>query len=279
MGIPKNHPAMAKLLKLAENGGQPKATKPHKSEPVTVQGQSLSQPKQKKQRVAGTLNETEKAFLELALTEWTYVLFERIVIPINKQMRCEYTPDALCLSENKPPRFVEVKGSFWRDDARVKTNIAGRLLGTAELYQAVKESKKKGGQWKIKAITGKSLVSGNILSGEEALGINIHFPITCAKSGNPAVRTLKVWSEQTEFPASGGIIFHITHSLLAQAARKLWRNTKKVERERIDPRAFQAGEIPGLLRETLPQLIQIKESPEEIPASSKKETSPNTEAP
>lgn len=157
MGLDPNHPAIKKLLERAAN---PQALK-RPNHPATKGGvppKATGIPS----HIAGKLNQTEEKFLAIAKEEWDTVLFERITIPINMLERCTYTPDALCMSPGKNPRFYEVKGGFWRDDARVKCNIAARLSGPAEVWQAVLSKK----EWKNRRIAGETLNPSEELEGD-----------------------------------------------------------------------------------------------------------------
>lgn len=78
----------------------------------------------------GSMNKTEAAYAELlegqrvagTLREWH---FEAVTLKIAHD--CRYTPDFLIVRHDGAVELHEVKG-FWRDDAKVKTRVAARVL-------------------------------------------------------------------------------------------------------------------------------------------------------
>lgn len=163
MGLSSSHPAVKKLLLWASN--PPPSNKPNALQQALSNTASAKKNPGPAARIAGTTNRTEQEFLDWMASEWDTVLFERICIPLNLQENCTYTPDVLCLSHDKPARFYEVKGSFWRDDARVKLNLAARLCSPAEMWQAVKAK----GTWTLKEVQGESLLGSKKLRGKNSL--------------------------------------------------------------------------------------------------------------
>ena len=72
---------------------------------------------------AGVMNSTEKAYaylLDLQKANGTIqkYYFESMKLSIGKN--CGYTPDFMVVNSSGELEFHEVKGGFWRDDARVK---------------------------------------------------------------------------------------------------------------------------------------------------------------
>lgn len=265
MGISRDHPGIKKLLERAANPealktpnnpvfGRPGPQTGSRQKETQLSSEE-SETKKPAARTAGVLNKTETEFYRIAEKEWDHVLFEKILIPINRRNRCEYTPDALCMKKGQTPCFYEVKGGFWRDDARVKTNIASRLVGPALFKQAIKK-KKSEGDWEISPVPGTPFSPGNTLEGENSLGISIHFSTHNPKTDKYHTRTLKIWPLATVFLPSGGIQFHLTTGLLSQSVRNLKKGINISERKSLDPRALDPARIPELLHENFPPMIE-----------------------
>lgn len=76
------------------------------------------------------MNRTERAYAELleaariagTVREWH---FEAVTLKLAHD--CRYTPDFLVVRPDGACELHEVKG-FWRDDAKVKTRVAARVL-------------------------------------------------------------------------------------------------------------------------------------------------------
>ena len=105
-------------------------------------------------RIAGQMNNTEAEYADIlnvkrAAGQVSEFWFECVTIKIAAD--CRYTPDFLVMLPDGSLEVHEVKGSFIRDDARVK------LLAAAEkfpfrFYLAQRLAKKHGGGWKIEEV-------------------------------------------------------------------------------------------------------------------------------
>jgi hypothetical protein len=60
---------------------------------------------------------------------------------------CRYTPDFMVIAEDDVVEFHEVKGGFWRDDAKVKIRVAAELYPMFRFKSFFKQPKKLGGAW------------------------------------------------------------------------------------------------------------------------------------
>lgn len=77
-----------------------------------------------------TMNKTERAYADVLealrvggiIREWH---FEAVTLKLAHD--CRYTPDFLVVRSDGALELHEVKG-FWRDDAKVKTRVAARVL-------------------------------------------------------------------------------------------------------------------------------------------------------
>ncbi|HMF56746.1 MAG TPA: hypothetical protein VK619_10420 [Pyrinomonadaceae bacterium] len=108
-----------------------------------------------KRRIAGTMNRTEAAYADILqrrklsgeLLDWWY---EAVTFKLADD--CRYTPDFMTVrAVTGQVEFHEIKGSFIRDDALVKLKVAAQMFPFV-FYLCVKESKKSGGEWKIKVV-------------------------------------------------------------------------------------------------------------------------------
>lgn len=96
------------------------------------------------------MNRTEAAYadvLEVAriagqVREWH---FEAVTLKIAHD--CRYTPDFLVVRSDGTVELHEVKG-FWRDDAKVKTRVAARVL-PFPIYAVQREGKQG---WRVERV-------------------------------------------------------------------------------------------------------------------------------
>lgn len=70
------------------------------------------------------LNKTESAYLAVLRCQHSEVGIQNITLKLGDD--CRYTPDFNVLDENGRFAFHEVKGGFFRDDAKVKLQVAAR---------------------------------------------------------------------------------------------------------------------------------------------------------
>jgi hypothetical protein len=102
----------------------------------------------------GTLNKTEGAYqqhLDLLQKagEIVWYRFEAVTLKLGPDVR--YTPDFLIMLPDGQLEAHEVKGGWFRDDAKAKVRIAARMFPLA--FQIVRaRSKKDGGGWEVEKI-------------------------------------------------------------------------------------------------------------------------------
>lgn len=75
--------------------------------------------------------------------------FESITLKLANDTR--YTPDFVVINKDLTITLYEVKG-FWRDDARVKYQVAAEKFPYFRFTVVYKQSKKAGGGWDIHEI-------------------------------------------------------------------------------------------------------------------------------
>lgn len=94
-----------------------------------------------------SLNKTERRFLAYLRAKPNSVTgIQNITLKIGDY--CRYTPDFWHISDSQAFTFYEVKGGFWRDDARVKVKVAARSFRWANFIVA---QRVKGG-WRFEVI-------------------------------------------------------------------------------------------------------------------------------
>lgn len=98
----------------------------------------------KGRRVVGRMNHTESEYARLFLGQRVH-FFEAVTLRLGDDVR--YTPDFLVIAKDDVVEFHEVKGGFWRDDAKAKIRIAAEMYPMFRFYFFFREPKKNGGGW------------------------------------------------------------------------------------------------------------------------------------
>lgn len=130
-----------------------RSSKAGRSVGEALRSQSASQQPAKASASADRMNQTERAYSEVLegrrlageITAWW---FEAIKLVLGHD--CVYNPDFLVQLADGSLELHEVKG-FWRDDARVKVQVAARLY-PFRIRAVQKLPKKSGGGWQFEEI-------------------------------------------------------------------------------------------------------------------------------
>lgn len=86
------------------------------------------------------LNKTERVFLarlRLLLPKGAYIGIQNITLKLADD--CRLTMDFNYIDENGRFVFVDTKGGFWREDAKLKVKLAARLFRWADFVVAHKD--------------------------------------------------------------------------------------------------------------------------------------------
>jgi hypothetical protein len=105
-------------------------------------------------KIAGVMNGTESQYADLlnlrkAAGQIAQFWYEAVTFKLGADLR--FTPDFLVMAPDGSLEVHEVKGSFIRDDARVKL-IAAAERFPFRFYLAQRLAKKHGGGWKIEEV-------------------------------------------------------------------------------------------------------------------------------
>jgi hypothetical protein len=98
------------------------------------------------------MNKTEAAYakdLELRRLAREIVLWRFEPFKLRLAGKTFYTPDFEVMLPNGQIEFHEVKGGFWRDDARVKIKVAAETFPEFRFLAVTKRRKQDGGGWQV----------------------------------------------------------------------------------------------------------------------------------
>ncbi len=98
----------------------------------------------KARRVAGRMNSYEAEYEALFLGQLVHG-YEAITLRLGAD--CRFTPDFFVIAGDDVLEFHEVKGSFIRDDAKVKLRVAAEMYPMFRFRMFAKQPKKLGGLW------------------------------------------------------------------------------------------------------------------------------------
>jgi hypothetical protein len=104
----------------------------------------------KARRAAGRMNGYESDYEKTFLMQKPH-MFEAVTLKLADD--CRYTPDFMVIADDDVVEFHEVKGGFWRDDAKVKIRVAAQMYPMFRFYSFFKEPKKLGGRWTQKTFS------------------------------------------------------------------------------------------------------------------------------
>lgn len=102
----------------------------------------------KGRRAQSRMNGTEREYAALFLGKKPH-LYAAVTLRLGDD--CRYTPDFMVIAEDDVVEFHEVKGGFWRDDAKAKIAIAAEQYPWFRFKSFAKQSKKLGGQWAMRS--------------------------------------------------------------------------------------------------------------------------------